>query len=335
MTSNHIVGLSSTEIAGLWSTYINDSLSICISKHFLHHSNNEDVKPLIKLSIEKSENHIEEIKAIFEKEKIPTPKGFSDEDIDLSVGALFFDLFPISYAYGMSRISLMTYGILVSNVARKDIRDFFSKCLTSALDLYNTTVNLMLSKGIYDRPPMIPYPEKIEFVKEKDTFLSKWLEKKRPLNVLEISEMFFNIERNYFGLVILTGFIQVAKDDEIKQFLLKGKELALKQINFLNHTFTKDDLLGTIMVNSEVTTSTLSPFSDKLIMNLVTSLNTQGISYLGHALSISSRIDLASEYLKLIPEILQYGKEGTEIMIKRGWMEEPPHAPDRGELANS
>lgn len=335
MNTKHIVGLSSTEIAGLWATYIFDSLSICLSKHFLQQSNNEDVKPIIKLTLDISQKHIEEIKNIFEKENFPIPKGFSDEDIDLSAPPLFFDLFPISYAYGMSRMGLMTYSMLLSNVAREDIRSFFSKCLTSTLDLYNTSVNLMLSKGIYDRPTMIPYPDKVEFVKKKETFLSKWFEKKRPLNVLELSEIFFNIERNYFALVLLTGFIQVVKDEQIKKFLTKGKDLAQKQIHFLNHALIKEDLLGTIMVNSEVSTSTVSPFSEKLIMNLVTILNTQGITYIGHALATSARVDLATEYTKLIPEILQYGKEGTDILIERGWMEEPPHAPNRKELADN
>ncbi|MBU7595121.1 DUF3231 family protein [Metabacillus halosaccharovorans] len=335
MSTKHTVGLSSTEIAGLWATYINDSLAICLSKHFLQQSNNEDVKPIIKLTLDISQKHIDEIKNIFEKENFPIPKGFSDEDIDLSAPPLFFDLFPVSYAYGMSRMGMTTYSMLVSNVAREDIRSFFSKCLTSTLDLYNISVNLMLSKGIYDRPTMIPYPDKVEFVKNKETFLSKWFEKKRPLNVLELSEIFFNIERNYFALVLLTGFIQVVKDEQIKKFLTKGKDLAQRQIHFLNQTLIKEDLLGTIMTNSEVSTSTVSPFSEKLIMNLVTILNTQGITYIGHALATSARLDLATEYSKLIPEILEYGKEGTDILIERGWMEEPPHAPNRKELAEN
>ncbi len=335
MDKKHTVGLSSTEIAGLWTTYINDSLSICLTKHFLHHSKNEDVKPIIQRTLDLSKTHIEDIKRIFEKEKIPIPMGFSDEDLNLSAPPLFFDLFPVSYAYGMSRMGLMNYSMLLSNVAREDIRTFFSNCLTSTLDLYNTSVNLMLSKGIYDRPTMIPYPDKVEFVKEKETFLSKWLEKKRPLNALELSEMFFNIERNYFGLILLTGFIQVVKDKQIQKFLTKGKELARRQIEFLNHTLINEDLLGTIMINAEVSTSTSSPFSEKLIMNLVTMLNTQGITYIGHALATSTRIDLATEYSKLIPEILQYGKEGTDILIERGLMVEPPHAPNRKELAGN
>lgn len=329
----HTVGLSSTEIAGLWTTYINDSMSICMTKHFWHHSSNDDVKPIVKRSMELSEKHLMEIRNIFEKEGIAVPRGFTDEDVNLDAPPLFFDLFPLSYVYGMSRIGLVAYGMFVSNVAREDIRAFFSKCLQSTIDLYNDAVSLLLEKGIYDRPPMIPYPDHIEFVNKKETLLSKWLEQQRPLNVLELSEMFFNIERNYFGLVLLMGFIQVTKDATIQQYLKQGKQLAQKQIQFLNHTLLKEDLMGSIMVNSEVSTSTVSPFSDRLIMNLITMLNSQGVTFIGHALSVSSRIDLANEYLKLIPEIIQYGKDGADILIDRGWLEEPPHAPNRRELA--
>lgn len=333
MNVHHAVGLSSTEIAGLWTTYINDSMSICITKHLFHHSKDQDVKTIVKKSLELSEKHVQEIRDIFTKEGLPIPKGFSDEDVDLNVPPLFFDYFPLSYVYGMSRIALVSYGLFTSNVAREDIRTFFSNCLQSALKLYNDSVSLFLSKGIYDRPPMIPYPDHVEFAHKKELFLSKWLEKKRPLNVLELSEMFFNIERNYFGLVLLNGFIQVTKDKEIQNYLIRGKELAQKQIQFLNNKMIKEDLMGSIMVNAEVSTSTVSPFSDKLIMNLITMLNTQGIHFIGHALSVSSRVDLANEYLNLIPEILQYGKDGTDILIDRGWLEEPPHAPNRKELA--
>ncbi|PZD96500.1 sugar isomerase [Paenibacillus sambharensis] len=333
MNVDHTVGLSSTEIAGLWATYINDSLSICISKHFLHHAESADVKPIVKRALELSETHMREIRDIFEKEGFPIPEGFSDEDIDLSAPPLFFDLYPLSYTYGMSRMGLVNYASYVSNVAREDIRVFFSQCLQSTLELYNESISLLLAKGIYDRPPMIPYPDHVEYIHKKEGFLSKWLEEKRPLSVLELSEIFFNIERNYFGLVLLTAFIQVTKDEVIQQYLIKGKELAHKQIQYLNGTLIKEDLIGSIMVNSEVTTSTVSPFSDRLILNLVTMLNTQGINFIGHALSVSTRIDLNCEYLKLIPEILQYGKDGADILIARGWLEEPPHAPNRRELA--
>ncbi|UUZ81244.1 DUF3231 family protein [Paenibacillus sp. P26] len=329
----HKVGLSSTEIAWLWTTYMNDSMSICISKHLLQHSDRKDVNPLLEKTIALSEKHIAEISSIFAKENFPIPKGFTDHDVNLSAPALFFDLFSISYIYGMSRIGLVTYAKMISNVARADVRQFFSRCLESVNELYNTSIELMLEKGIYDRPPMIPYPDHIEFAQKKEMFLSKWLEKRRPLNVIELSEMFFNIERNYFGLILLTAFIQITKDERIKRYLVKGKQLAQKQIEVLNRILIQEDLLGSIMTNTEVSSSTISPFSDKLIMFLITTLSSQGITFIGHALSTSSRVDLVAEYSKLIPEILQFSKDGMDIMIDMEWLEEPPHAPNRDELA--
>jgi len=333
MQTNHQVGLTSTEIAWLWATYINDSAAVCFLKHFRQYNEHRDLAPIIERSLALSEKHVQEIRDLFLVENYPVPDGFSEQDVDLSAPALFFDLFPSSFVYGMSRIGLVTYARALSNVARKDIRLFFTRCLESALDLYNIAVQFMLEHGIYDRPPLIPYPEHVEYIRQKETFLSKWFEKQRPLNVIEISEMFFNVERNYFGVILLTGFIQVAKDDQIKQYFVKGKQLAQEQIQYINDTLIDDDLLGNIMVNAEVSESTMAPFSDKLMLFIVTSLNTQGVSNIGNAMATSSRVDLIAAYAKFIPEIMQFGKDGADLMIARGWLEEPPHAPDRKALA--
>jgi hypothetical protein len=329
----HKVGLSSAEIAWLWTTYQTDSASICIVKHFLQTNDKEDVKPLLEKSITVSETHLSAIRRIFTEENFPIPQGFTAQDVDLSAPALFFDLYSVSYIYGMSRIGMANYSRMVSNVAREDIRAFFSQCLRTTLDLYNESTRLMLDKGIYDRPPMIPYPDHVEFIRNKETILSKWLEKQRPLNVIEISEMFYNLERNYFGLILLTACIQAAKDEKVRQYFKRGKRLAQKQIQFLNETLISDDLLGNIMVNSEVSTSTVSPFSDKLMMFIITALNTQGAGFVGISMASSSRVDLIAEYDKFVHEILLFGKEGFDIMVEHGWLEEPPHAPDREALA--
>jgi hypothetical protein len=87
------------------------------------------------------------------------------------------------------------------------------------------------------------------------------------------------------------------------------------------------------MVNSEVTDSTTSPFSDRLIMFLICTLNSEGLAYTGHALSTSARVDLSLGYSRFIPEILQFGKEGFSIMIDHAWLEQAPLAPDRKAMA--
>lgn len=333
MTKNHEVGLTSAEITGLWTTYIGESMSICMAKHMLKYLEDADVKPLLEESLAVSQKQLSEIQTIFMKEKFPIPKGFTEDDYNSDAPALFFNLLPLSFVYGMSRLSIVNYGMIVTAMAREDIRLFFSTCLNSSHDLFNKAITIMLKKGIYDRPAMIPYPEGIEFAKNRETFLSKWFEPQRPLNVLELTAIFFNSERNYFGLVFLTGFIQVVKDERIKKYLIKGKKLAEKQIKFLNDTLTNDDLPVASMINTEISTSTISPFSEKLILNLITMLNSTALTFIGHSLSTSSRVDLSVEYSKLMVEIMQYGKEGMDLLIERQWFEEPPHAPNRKELA--
>ncbi|MEK1829459.1 DUF3231 family protein [Priestia megaterium] len=92
--------------------------------------------------------------------------------------------------------------------------------------------------------------------------------KKRPLNAVELTEIFFNIERNYFSVLLCMGLLQVIKDKEIKNYIKDGMEISKKQINFFNDLLKKEELLGTVPVSMEVTTSTVSPFSDKLIVAL-------------------------------------------------------------------
>ncbi|WP_354315589.1 DUF3231 family protein [Priestia megaterium] len=63
--------------------------------------------------------------------------------------------------------------------------------------------------------------------------------KKRPLNAVELTEIFFNIERNYFSVLLCMGWLQVLKDKEIKNYIKDGIEISEKQINFFNELFKK------------------------------------------------------------------------------------------------
>lgn len=331
--SNHLVGLTSAEISGLWSTYISESMSICLTKHMLKYSEEEEIKTLVADSLTLSQTRMNEIQTIFTKENIPIPKGFSDEDVDLSAPSLFFNLFPLSYVYSMNSLSVANFSWVVTAMARDDIRLFFSNCLHTSFELFDKAIRMSMDKGIYDRPAFIPYPKDIEFLTNREPFLSKWFEPQRPLNVLELTEIFFTIERNYFGYILLTGFIQIVNDAEIKKYLMKGKELVKNQITFLNKILMKDDLPQVSMVNTEISTSTISPFSERLILNLVAILNSTSLTYLGHALAATSRVDLTMEYSKLMAEIMLYGKKGMDMLIEKEWFEEPPHAPNRKKLA--
>lgn len=328
----HSIRLSSAEIGGLWGTFIQESMTICLLKYFIYHNQDEEIKPLLEKSLKNAENYIQRITAIFNDEGIPLPDSFSDQDINYSAPPLFYDMFGLSFLYMMSRLGMINTSFLTSNVAREDIMDFYVTILKDAADLYQTTTSLMLSKGIYDRPPMIPYPKKTEYI-ERLSYLNGLI-KKRPLNSIDITEIFFNTERNFFSIILCTAMLQVVEDPEIKEFIKEGKEITEKQIRVFNEILVKEQLMGNISTVMEVTDSTVLPFSNKLIVTLFHSLNAIDITLLGHAISVSMRTDLVANYQKFITEILIYAGKGFNLMVDRGWLQQPPMAPNRKELEN-
>lgn len=234
----------------------------------------------------------------------------------------------------MNRLSMINFSYTASNNVRLDVLDFFNECIHTSTEMFGKAVKMMLSKGIYDRPPKMEYPKEIEFV-QKESFVYGIVGKKRPLNAIELSEIFFNIERNYFSVLIMLGFAQVVKDKKLKNHIIRGKTISEKQISFFNNLLMEEDLLGTVTVSMEVTDSTVSPFSDKLIFSMINVLNSVDISLISHALSVSMRTDLTAQYSKIITEVMMYAKDTFDIVVKNKWLEQPPLVTNRKKLINS
>lgn len=325
----HKILLTSPEISGLWMSYMQSTANLCIIKHFIQHVQDLEVAPLLDEQTYLFQKFIDGSKNIFTKEGFPIPKGFSDEDLDKSAPALFTDSYALSFIYRLNQMSLTNYATVAIKVARPDTVEYFYDCMNSSAAIYKKALNLMISKGIYDRPPKMNYPKEVEFIKKVDSIFDTLFGNKRPLNAFELGEIFYIIERNYIGLLSIMGFLQVVKDKEIKEFLKKGKDLAEKQIDIFNKILKDEAHLGNIPVSMEVTDSTVSPFSDRLIMFLISASTTAGAYLAAYAMSVSMRIDLISHYSTIMLDIMKYAGEGGRIMIDRGWLEQPPQAFDR------
>src|SRR5207237_1004371 len=102
-----------------------------------------------------------------------------------------------------------------------------------------------------------------------------------------------------------------------------------------NQFLIKEDLPASPGWESHVLNTTTNIFSDKLIMYTVLAMVAAGIGNYGMALAGSPRRDLGLKYMTLIPEVALYAEDGANIMIKYGWMEEPPQADDRDQLINN
>ncbi|MFD2045406.1 DUF3231 family protein [Ornithinibacillus salinisoli] len=331
METEHNIPLTSAELATLWSTYLLDSMSICMFTHFIEKVNDKEIKPILEKADRLSHSHIKIIEKIFYNEGIPIPKGFNKEDVNPNAPRLFQDSFFLNYIKHMTKGGLSTYGAILPNMVRKDIREFFSSSLVSTTELYNEATSLLLSKGIEIRPPYIPYPKDIDFVKSQ-SFLAGWFGEQRPLTGHEIMNLYANVQTNKIGEAISLGFAQVAKSKEVRAYMQRGKEIAKKHTDVFANYLRQYDLPVPMTWDHEVTELTESPFSDKLMMFQISILSANGIGNYGFSIGTSQRKDLTTNYARLTAEVGLFAEDGMNIMIDNGWIERPPHASDRGSL---
>ncbi|MEG9296834.1 DUF3231 family protein [Mangrovibacillus sp. Mu-81] len=326
------IPLTTAEITALWISYMNCSATRCFYKHFLQHLEEQEIKEILEEVLNTCDETIVEIKNIFQEENFPVPQGFSDKDLDLTAPPLFTDLFALSFIYRAGQMIISHYATYIGKVAREDIVHLFDGRLNKTTQSYKKSLNLMLSKGIYDRPPKMEYPDSVEFIHHLPSLLETWLGESRPLNAFELSELFFAIERNCIGIIMLKGFIQVSKDKDVKEYLKQGKKLSEKQIFTFNKVLMKDEFFPTYPVSMEVKNSTVPPYSEKLMLFFISASNTVGLHTLCQAATMSMRKDLAVHYGHFISEAMKYSSEGLSLLIKRGWMEQPPQASDQKNL---
>ncbi|MGG3564276.1 DUF3231 family protein [Neobacillus rhizosphaerae] len=326
------IRLTSGEISQLWLQYLNDSSSICVLTYFLEKAEDFEIKPIIEFALELSKSHIQKITAILTEEKNVVPYGFNiEEDVDLTAPRLYSDSFVLNFINQMSMVGLTTYAGSVGTSVRSDIRSYYMDCLTETMQLYNRSTELLLSKGLFFRSPSLPNIEKVEYVK-KQWFMLDVFGEKRPLVAAEVENLFANLKRNALGVAALTGFSQVAKDKDVKQFFLKGLEVGNKHINLFRGKLEESKLPSPMGWDSEITNSTAHTFSDKLMMFYTSGLIALSVGYYGTAVSQSPRGDLSTMYNRLSLEVQMYAEDGANIMIKNRWLEQPPMASDRDEL---
>ncbi|WP_121614260.1 DUF3231 family protein [Mesobacillus foraminis] len=332
MENNHDhVKLTSAELSYLWNTYLADSMSICMFKYFLEHVEDDEIKTLVTHVLDLSQQHVEIIRGIFSDEEIQVPEGFTEKDVNLKAKRLFTDVFYLKYMKHMTNGGLATYGRVLQHIYRRDIRAFYSKCLTSTIEIYNEVTQVLLEKGLDTRPPSIPYPQDIVYV-HKQSFLLEGLGRRKALTGEEVNQLHFNIQTNHLGTALATAFSQVAESDKVRHYILRGKDIALKQINVFSDYLGNNSLPIPMSFDHEVTESTQSPFSDKLMMFLYGLMIYSGIGNYGAAIAASRRSDLVVDFSRLTTEILKFSEDGVNILIANEWLEQPPLAVARKDL---
>ncbi|MCA0150780.1 DUF3231 family protein [Rossellomorea vietnamensis] len=329
---NHQTKINAAEYASIWSQYINDSLSHCVLRYFLNDVKDEDISSLIQFALELSETHLEKVKQLLKQEGLPIPIGFVDQDVTIDAPSLFTDTFKVVYLHIMSIHGLIRYSGATSVSIREDIRKYFIQCTSQTLDLYDRATNVSLQMGIINKPPTLNNQQKIDFEK-KQTYLTGWFGKRRPINAIEITGVHLNMQKTMVKMVLELGFSQVCQSKELREYMERARKICIKHFDILCSMLKEENLHVSKSFESEVTDSTVPPFSDKLMLFHIVTLLSAALGYYSEALSMSQRRDLSADYVRMSTEITLIAEDGINLLIEKGWMEQPPTATDHEGLA--
>jgi hypothetical protein len=326
--------LTAAEIGKLWATYMGNSMGIRILSYFLNNVEDTEIRLVLEKALRLSEQFTQNIHNIFSREHYPIPIGFTEKDVDINAPRLFEDEFYVYYMQYAGKAGISLYGTAVPLMTRPDIRAFFTSCLDSTVDLLNNVNDVMAAKGFLIKPPYIPEAKHVDFIK-KQSYLNGFFGDVRPLQSLEITHLYENVLHNAIGKAISTGFSQVAKLDQVKNYFIRTKNLTSKHIEFFSGKLQKEDLPSHPPLNHLITNSTNPPFSDKLMLFHKIDMLLVRIRTYGNALSFCSRHDLTATLGRCLLEVGNCAEDGANIMIDLSWFEQPPQAVDRDALART
>jgi hypothetical protein len=329
-----IIKITSSEIASLWTAYLNNNMSIQFLNYFLSTVEDSGVRSIIEKGHSLSVDVLNHITEVFRQENIPIPSGFSDSDVNLNAPRLFSDEFMISYINHMSKAGMLGYSGFLSMSARQDIRNLFKNSLYRTSDLYDESSEVLLNKGLYIRSPYIDYPQQKDFVDSRK-YLSGLnpFSNKRPLNVVELSHLNMNIQNNLIGAKLSIAFAQSSPRKEVIKLMLQGKDISEKHVKIFSRVLLDNNTQSPVSPDVSVTNSTGQVFSDKLIIFHQGLLTASGTGNYATAAAASQRSDLILNYERLSLEIAQYAKDIAYLMIQNEWLEQPPGTLDKVKLA--
>jgi hypothetical protein len=325
--------MASSELGTLWMTYEIKSLMDKMIENMVIESKDSKAKKILEDHIKENKKLLDEIKGIFNKEKAVVPIAFGEYDVFNDAPALFDDIFHIMFLRIMMKINLGFNAVHLGMSYRNDIRKFYESTFKNAQDTYGICTDYLTKQGVLSKPPYVTMPKEVEFI-EETKYMSgiQMFRNKRSLNSLEVAYLYQAIEVNVFGMQLMTGFAQVAKESEIKNYFVKGKELAKEIVSGFSKVFLDSDIQPPTTWAGKATDSVIPPFSDKIMMYCTNIMSSYAVGNNALGMSFSMRSDLPLKLAFIAKDALDYAREGGKLMIKHKWLEEPPQMEDRNQL---
>lgn len=324
--------LTSSEIGTLWGEYINGTMTDVVNRYMVSIIEDEPIKNLFENAINTFEKQKKQIVTFMENEGFPVPIGFTESDLFIDKPRLFTDIFCLNYLHIMTLHGLLGHSTALAVSVRKDLRDFYDVCDNDAKKMYHQTTELLLEKGNFQRDPLFYPTQNPEYISDQD-FTDGFFGKDRKLAATEIISISFNIKKSIMAKTLSIAFSQVAQTKEVRKFLTDSEKTADQQIKAFAKIMQNDNLPVPKSWETEVTTSSDSPFSDKLMLYHIGFLFQAAQNYHGAGLASSMRTDLVAAYEGTILKNLMVTKKWFNLMVLNRWLEQPPLAPNRTEIA--
>ena len=320
--------LTSSEIGSLWGEFVNGTMADVVNKYMFSIIEDEQIKAVFADALETFKRQKEQISSFLKNEGFPVPIGFSETDLFKGKQRLFTDIFCLNYLHIMTLHGLLGHSTSLGVSVRKDLRFFYDSCDNDAKRMYHQTIERLLEKGNFQRDPLFYPSENPEYISSKD-FTDGFFGKGRKLAATEIISISFNLKKSIMAKTLSIAFSQVAQTKEVRKLLTDSEKTADGQIKALVKIMQADNLPVPKSWETEVTNSTDSPFSDKLMLYHIGFLFQAAQNYHGAGLASAMRTDLVTTYEGTILKNLMVTKKWFDLMEKNRWLEQPPLAPNR------
>lgn len=227
---------------------------------------------------------------------------FSENDLHNPSEKIFSDQLMIEIMKHITSNGLGVLSFQYTDLIVLEIKNFFKEILNKIMQIDISILKLLEQKGLLQNRSF-----SYKNAEDRDSKLFKVAStQQRPLNAVELASMFGSFQCNNVGLALCTAFADVAKDEDTKSFLEDGTKLSYHQVDVLSEIYRENGVPTTTGLEAHVYKVNKSPFSDKLMANLIMFLNPIGIGNLQTAVVSSYKKSHVKSLKELIDQVESY-----------------------------
>lgn len=308
------------ELGSLWYLQSSSNMINLLLKYLSETSEDPDLRNILNEIYEISTYQEQEATQLLSEEGYKDTPFFREDDIYSSKTKLFSDHLIIEILKHLTSNGLQALTLQYVELTDFKVKNFYKKLLNDVIQLDFSLLKLLNDKDLL-QDNSFSYKK----AAERDGKLFKVAStQQRPLNAVELANMFGSLQCNNVGVALCIGFSEVVEDMDTKKFILEGKKLAFYQSAFLSDIYRENGIPTTTGLEAHVNKVKESPFSDKFMANLIMLLNPVSISNLQNAVVSSYKKDHIDSLKELIKMVEDYSEKGLKLLIRKNWFNEPP-----------